>query len=179
MKYIIDIKDEPIKTATGENLYQAKNMKTLVFDEYGLKHLQPINISELKERNYKKGAEKAWKTAKALYELYTSDPVVFASVFEDPFSMSVEELIDKFDEMKREKALDSRIEVGDEVIANGTKFVVTFNGTKDGTKTISGYDCEGLPCEVSGEIADILVKKTGNHYDVRSTLYAMQPELPF
>lgn len=38
MKYLIEL--EPIK---GTNLYKAKGFNTLVFDEYGLKQLIPVN----------------------------------------------------------------------------------------------------------------------------------------
>lgn len=37
MKYIIEIEDEPIN-----GLYKAKNFKTLVFDEYGLKQMEKV-----------------------------------------------------------------------------------------------------------------------------------------
>lgn len=51
MKYVIEINDHPMSDPFTPALYRAKNFKTLVFDEYGLKKLQPFDEAVNVEKN--------------------------------------------------------------------------------------------------------------------------------
>ena len=43
MKYVIEINDHPMNDSCTPALYRAKNFKTLVFDDYGLSNMKPLD----------------------------------------------------------------------------------------------------------------------------------------
>lgn len=51
MKYVIEINDHPMNDSFTPVLYRAKGFRTLVFDYYGLKKLQPFDEAVNVEKN--------------------------------------------------------------------------------------------------------------------------------
>ena len=51
MKYVIEINDHPMNDSFTPALYRAKGFKTLVFDEYGLSKLTPLNEEVYSTKN--------------------------------------------------------------------------------------------------------------------------------
>lgn len=62
-RFVITI--DKIYEQDGEKLFRANGMKTLVFDERGLKKLE--SIKEFEERSHKSGLHDAWELARVLY----------------------------------------------------------------------------------------------------------------
>lgn len=68
MKYVIDIKEHPMNDPYTPALYRAKRFRTLVFDEYGLKMLTPLEeeIRNEKSKAYEEGVEEGKEIMKGI-----------------------------------------------------------------------------------------------------------------
>lgn len=133
MKYIIEIEDKPIN---GTDLYKAKAFNSLVFDRYGLNHLETL----------KEYDEKGWKlTAETIDKIR-----------DEGYRKGYDDAIDKMNN------IDPRIHRGDEVIAWDTGTGVRFIAWDVECDEVHGIDEGGgdyiYPLSVC--------RKTGRHFNI-------------
>ena len=188
MKYIIEFEDEPFVRLSAlfgeEGLYRAKGFNSLVFDQFGLDKLTPIDKAldeayqkgfevgqhEATTLEYQRGLDDAWGFASHL--AYVSDSVTNSIYISAnggkgllvAFGMTYEEAKKQYDEYfdKKQKA-DAEIKVGDEVIpidAIRRPFVVvsTENNVIHGFELTDGYTPRGCHRD------ETRWEKTGRHF---------------
>jgi len=191
-KYIIEIEEEPY-VRRGENaLYRAKGFNSLVFDQFGLDKLTPLD-KELEEAyqkgfevgqheattlEYQRGLDDAWGFASHL--AYVSDSVTNSIYISAnggkgllvAFGMTYEEAKKQYDEYfdKKQKA-DAEIKVGDEVTpkSNDSNWLGVVVGVDDTNAMVMTRD--GYTAMYRLEI----LKKTDKHFtQVAELLKAMK-----
>ncbi len=124
MKYIIEIEDVPFSKvsfadtgAQNINLYRAKGFNSLVFDQFGLDKLIPLE--KKLEETYQRGLDDAWEAARKIAQQWEEDAdtenkiVIDDSIRITLDSMIASEAIAKLREYEQQKA--DEIKVGDEV----------------------------------------------------------------
>lgn len=133
MKYIIEIEDKPIN---GTDLYKAKEFKTLVFDRYGLNHLEALR--EYDEKGRKLTAE------------------TYDKIRDEGYRKGYDDAIAKMNNV------DPRIYMGDEVIAHeqfgNTRFIAWYVEADE----VHGIDEVGGDYLYPIGIC----RKTGKHFDI-------------
>lgn len=159
MKYIIELEDEPMIANSFnqevDELWKAKGFNSLVFDKYGLYKLTPYT-----ELDRKAIEDETWELAERIADMSYDD---FISCFEGEteeyvYGLPYHEVKAKYDAWKKRK---DEIRVGDEVIYNGDRVVVTDIFLQDITRlwiegvTSSGKTVEALESDI---------KKTGRHF---------------
>lgn len=159
MKYIIELEDEPMIANSFnqevDELWKAKGFNSLVFDKYGLYKLTPYT-----ELDRKAIEDETWELAERIADMSYDD---FISCFEGEteeyvYGLPYHEVKAKYEEWKKRK---DEIRVGDEVIYNGDRVVVTDIFLQDITRlwiegvTSSGKTVEALESDI---------KKTGRHF---------------
>ena len=194
-KYIIEIEDEPFVRLSAlfgeEGLYRAKGFNSLVFDQFGLDKLTPLDkalSNELGEAyhkgfevgqheattlEYQQGLDDAWNAARKIVT-WPDRSLVNSDTFDlDPgenifTKYSASEAIAKLREHEQQKA--DKIAVGDEVDYKGmTKYVVTGIVDDD---TICGFSLNGL--WNANTIKE--VTKTGRHFPQVAELFKAMKE---
>lgn len=191
-KYIIEIEEEPY-VRRGENaLYRAKGFNSLVFDQFGLDKLTPIDKAldeayqkgfevgqhEATTLEYQRGLDDAWGFASHL--AYVSDSVTNSIYISAnggkgllvAFGMTYEEAKKQYDEYfdKKQKA-DAEIKVGDEVTpkSNDSNWLGVVVGVDDTNAMVMTRD--GYTAMYRLEI----LKKTDKHFtQVAELLKAMK-----
>ena len=183
MKYIIEVEDE-----CTEDLYRVKGFETLVFNEAGLKKLEPVSnaLQHGYDEGYQDGLNDAWELAKKIilpmecHEVFTGEDLndIFGmSGYKNVMStFSASEALAKFQEYEEaRKKAEAEIKVGDEVIVpNGKRCVVTgFN--RGDNKWILCIDENGDCGPNYHEKTDL--KKTGRHFpQIEEVLKQMKGE---
>lgn len=179
MKYIIEVEDE-----CTEGLYRAKGFKTLVFDDAGLKKLEPVSdaLQHGYDEGYQDGLNDCWECARKLmlrsnlsyadiYKIFGNGSEHFVLRTFSPSEAITR--IKKYEEAQ--KKAEAEIKVGDEVIVpNGKRCVVTgFNGGDN--KWILCIDENGDCGPNYHEKTDL--KKTGRHFpQIEEVLKQMKGE---
>ena len=195
-KYIIEIEDEPFVRLSAlfgeEGLYRAKGFNSLVFDQFGLDKLTPIDKAldeayqkgfevgqhEATTLEYQRGLDDAWGFASHL--AYVSDSVTNSIYISAnggkgllvAFGMTYEEAKKQYDEYfdKKQKA-DAEIKVGDEVTpkSNDSNWLGVVVGVDDTNAMVMTRD--GYTAMYRLEI----LKKTDKHFtQVAELLKAMK-----
>lgn len=203
MKYIIEIEDVPFSKvridadngAQNINLYRAKGFNSLVFDQFGLDKLTPLDtvLEEVLEGAYQKGyvvgqheattleyqqgLDDAWKAIMKIAKMPDGER---GRVFGDCW---ISNILNKFSATEIINILDGyepeqdEIKVGNEVtytFKDGTEIVpfVVFKINDDGGNRI----CEGLQVTDGRWVGGGLdYKKTGRHFpQVEELLKAMK-----
>ena len=173
-KYIVEI--DKIFEQDGEKLYRAKGMKTLVFDNKGLRKLKPLeekNMEIIRDKAFEagqvKGQNDAWELASKIvsdiyHGGYNSDEVTeifgyfsYQNIWEDN---TYAEAAAKVAEWERKK---EEICVGDVVIDWNGDTAVIIQSINDAIKLLylNGKTHNALKGKVT---------KTGRHIDVNAWL---------
>lgn len=169
MKYIIEIEEEPFGRNDDpviphgmDELYRAKGFNSLVFDQFGLDKLTPLDtvLEEVLEGAYQKGFEvgqheattleykqglnDAWEAITKIAKMYDGER---GKIFGDTRisnilnKYSVSEIIDKLKAYEEQQKPDE-IKVGDELQANDDPSVKIIVSQVRGN-TIWGFNSEG------------------------------------
>lgn len=174
-KFIIEIEDvynSELIQGKSKTLYRIKNFNSLVFDDVGLSKLTQYNFvnrqeyEEILKEEYTKGLNDAWNAVKDIDKMSSED---IKEVFElEEYEMwlihkhfTATEVIEKIKDYEQQKQQNKKIYIGDEVIAEGCKFIVT----EIHENSIGGIDFDGdiftyepNRCTKTGEHSDKLIK---------------------
>ena len=179
MKYIIEVEDE-----SEDRLYRAKGFETLVFNEAGLKKLEPVSeaLQHGYDDGYQDGLNDSWKLAKKIilpmecHEVFTGEDLndIFGmSGYKNVMStFSASEALAKFQEYEEaRKKAEAEIKVGDELVNNcGERYVITHIVSKDYVNVV---DMRGSVFYINPE----RYKKTGRHFpEIEELLKQMKGE---
>ena len=155
MKYIIELEDEPCMREDGVNYYTCKSARWYKLGETVINRLTPYT-----EPDREAIENETWELAERIADMSYDD---FISCFEGEteeyvYGLPYHEVKAKYDAWKKRK---DEIRVGDEVIYNGDRVVVTDIFLQDITRlwiegvTSSGKTVEALESDI---------KKTGRHF---------------
>ena len=197
-KYMIEIEDEPFGRNDDPNiphgmdeLYRAKGFNSLVFDQFGLDKLTPLN--EAMEEAYQKGLDEAWanvgecedRVAKQAYQKGLGDAwktiikiakmpdgergKVFGETWISNIlnGNSLAEITEKLKAHEQQKT-NAEIKVGDEVMSN--------NAISDHTGVVLALSLGETSAKVlenDGSMAWVAVNvliKTGRHFNFLTPL---------
>ena len=190
MKYIIEIEDEPFVRLSAlfgeEGLYRAKGFNSLVFDQFGLDKLTPLDkalSSELGEAyhkgfevgqheattlEYQQGLDDAWNAARKICNEPEDGGLPASAVVElfgrngSILGCSAQNAINKLKAYEEQQKADE-IKVGDEVMSNNaisdhTGVVLALSPGENSAKVL----------ENDGSMAWVAVNvliKTGRHFN--------------
>ena len=184
-KYIIEIEDKPFVRLSAlfgeEGLYRAKGFNSLVFDQFGLDKLTPLD-KELEEAyqkgydtgsheatmiEYQQGLNDAWEAARKICNEPEDGGLPAGAVVElfgrngPILGCSAQNAINKIKAYEEQQKADG-IKVGDEVEWEGEKIIVTQTFTPNLQKPqLHGIGSNGC---VYYAILIEDVKKTGRHF---------------
>ena len=195
MKYIIEIEGEPfVRVSTlfrEEGLYRAKGFKSLVFDQFGLDKLTPLDKAleeayqkgyeagqhEATTLEYQQGLDDAWEAARKITNMQHKDRIEcfgFVRVYSD---LTASEVLAKLKAYEEQRKADAEIKVGDEVcfvFAGGETiepFIVFSIKDDNGKKYYEGIQTSDGRWVGGG----LKYFKTGKHYSqVEELLKAMK-----
>ena len=201
MKYIIEIEEEPFwrqSALYGEkSMYRAKGFNSLVFDQFGLDKLTPLDkaLEEAyqngydeaqliyqnpnAESDYQRGLDDAWEAAKKLFSEMSNTEInlLFPQEwnnggFKALMALHPQDAIDRIKAYEEQQKADE-IKVGDEVEWEGEKIIVTQIFTPNLQKTqLHGIGSNGC---VYYAILIEDVKKTERHFpQIAELLEAMK-----
>lgn len=161
-KFVIEIEAERLGDPI---LYRIKGFNTLVFDDNGLDRLEQVNggptLRDAYDEGYKKGLRDAWECARkaTLYDVNIYE-VFGITILKHLYDMNPSEAVAK---LKEHEAKQAEIKVGDEIISDGGKGVVTC--VNSNTCDVIWFDGS-----VSEDFEEEFFRKTGRHYDIKSIL---------
>lgn len=163
-KYIIEIEDEPFGRNDDPNiphgmdeLYKAKGFNSLVFDQFGLDKLTPLDkalSSELGEAyqkgfeagqheattlEYQQGLADAWEAARKIDDMSGNERHVCFGIAGAAFKFTASEAIAKLREYEQQKA--DEIKVGD-IITDGKINYLVIDITDKSYVALQGTDFE-------------------------------------
>ena len=182
MKYIIEVEDGSTK-----GLYKAKGFNTLVFDDAGLKKLEPVSdaLQHGYDEGYQEGLTNAWELAKKIIlpvkphcNNFTAQDLSYifgVDGYEDVMSrFSASEVLAKFREYEEEQK-KAELKVGDEIEIHAESSIPKMVVTQIDNQYISTVDAKGdtrCICKNTNKFV-----KTGRHFSqIEEVLEQMKGE---
>ena len=180
-KYIIEIKPEYEDSFKGLMILGTKDSNLFV-DTLAVENLEELtsdyineHFSDLQDTAYQRGLNDAWEAARKIIRMSNEDTL---DLFPDCYASvcTTVQVILKYDASEAiaklkayEKKQSDKIEVGDEVIYNGTTKCIVVR-PEDDERYASLIDSDGT--HYSADHREC--KKTGRHFDIQSILEAMK-----
>ena len=180
-KYIIEIKPEYEDSFKGLMILGTKDSNLFV-DTLAVENLEELtsdyineHFSDLQDTAYQRGLNDAWEAARKIIRMSNEDTL---DLFPDCYASvcTTVQVILKYDASEAiaklkayEKKQSDKIEVGDEVIYNGTTKCIVVR-PEDDERYASLIDSDGT--HYSADHREC--KKTGRHFDIDKILEAMK-----
>ena len=182
-KYIINTDNMYGKDIYKSMLLMGTNGRDVIVQKFNLDELEELNsdyinehFGDLQDTAYQRGLDDAWEAARKLFSSMADSDIEKAfptewnnGGFHALINLQPQEAIEKLKAYEEKQKADDKIEVGDEVIYNGTTKCIVVR-PEDDERYASLIDSDGT--HYSADHREC--KKTGRHFDIKGILEAMK-----